>query len=185
MPNTSLAAIGLFGSATASSYVLFSNLGMSQYGLIPYIRGKVADVQLSAVDKVKTWMGYFNKAKVWSLTGAILNAICGTLVAFTHPAVEIQRLGFGSAVLGLTIVPYTFAAIMPTNNQLMALEAKARQGDSLDDKKVDELVEKWVSLHNVRYVAYVSSWLLSAAALALNGNVLIEVLDVVYSVPVV
>ncbi len=64
MPNTTLAAIGLFGSATASSYVLFSNLGMSQYGLVPFIRGKVAEVHLSAADKVKTWVGYYEGGKV-------------------------------------------------------------------------------------------------------------------------
>jgi hypothetical protein len=119
----------------------------------------------------------------WSITGAVTNALCGTLVALTHPAVEIQRLGLGSALLGLTIVPFTLGVIKPTNDQIFALEAKARRGDKVDDKTVDGLVERWVSLHNVRYVAYVSSWLLSAAALALNGNVLIEVLDIVYRVP--
>ncbi|CAK9779982.1 DUF1772-domain-containing protein [Cutaneotrichosporon oleaginosum] len=183
MPNTTLAAIGLFGSATASSYVLFSNLGMSQYGLVPFIRGKVADVRLSAADKLRTWVGYYNGGKFWSITGAVVNALCGTLVALTHPAIEIQRLGLGSAVLGLAIVPYTLLGIKPTNDKIFALEAKARRGENVDDKKVDGLVEEWVSLHNVRYVAYVSSWLLSAAALAMNGNVLIEVLDVVYRAP--
>lgn len=104
-------------------------------------------------------------------------------MALTHPAVEIQRLGLGSAILGLTIVPFTLGLIMPTNDQLFALEAKAKRGESVEGKSVDELVDQWVGLHNVRYVAYISSWLLSAAALALNGNVLIEVLDVVYRVP--
>lgn len=63
MVNNTLVAVGLFGSATASSYVFFSNLGMSQYGLVPYLQGKVANVKLSGSDAVKTWQGYYDNGK--------------------------------------------------------------------------------------------------------------------------
>lgn len=77
MANSTLTAVGLFGSATATSYVFLHNLGMSQYGLIPYLEGKVANVKLSASDKVKTWQSYYNAAMVRTL---LLNQLHCTLL---------------------------------------------------------------------------------------------------------
>lgn len=59
-----LTAVGLLGSVTATSYVLFSNLGVSQYGLIPFIQGKLVDVKLSGSDKAKTWLASYENGKV-------------------------------------------------------------------------------------------------------------------------
>lgn len=85
-------------------------------------------------------------------------------------------------MLGLAIMPYTLIAIMPTNKELMALQAKAEKGENVDASAVDNLIEKWKSLHYVRFVSYAGAWLLSMAALALNGNLVVDVVDVVYNV---
>lgn len=123
-----------------------------------------------------------DSGQFYSLSGAILNMVCGILVATTHPAVGIQRLGFGSAVFSLTMIPYTLAFIMPTNKEIMSLNDKAEKGESVDSAQVSELISRWVPLHSMRYVSYVGAWLCSIAALALNGNVIIDVVDVVYNV---
>jgi hypothetical protein len=54
----------LVGASIGSSYVLFSNLGLTQMGTIPLLNGRVADVKISPADKVRLWTGYFFTAAV-------------------------------------------------------------------------------------------------------------------------
>ena len=49
----------------------------------------------------------------------------------------------GAVSIGL-VVPFTFVAIMPTNNQLLA------PGRNLASSETRELLEKWGRLHAVR-----------------------------------
>lgn len=84
--------------------------------------------------------------------------------------------------MSITMVPYTLAFIMPTNHQLMALNVKAEKSEDIDGAKVDELIKAWVGLHNVRYISYIGAWLCSMAAIALTGDVFVEVVNVFYDV---
>lgn len=60
-----LPTMSLVGSVTATSYVLFSHIGLSQYGPIPLLRGTLApDVQLRPSDKVKAWAAFYEAGKV-------------------------------------------------------------------------------------------------------------------------
>lgn len=89
-----------------------------------------------------------------------------------------------SAVVGLTIVPFTYGFIMPVNNELAGLEKSINTDalpDSVDGKRADELVDRWDTLHKVRFLAYGGAWLLAMAALVLDRRVVVNVVDVAYS----
>jgi len=66
------------------------------------------------------------------------------------------------AIVILTVVPFTFVAIMPTNNQLLA------SGRDLTSPETRALLERWAKLHSVRSVLSLAAsaiflWLLVAA----------------------
>lgn len=60
-----LATYALVGAASATSYVLYTQVGLSQGGVVPLLKGSLApSVRISAADKVKIWRGFYNVAKV-------------------------------------------------------------------------------------------------------------------------
>ena len=66
------------------------------------------------------------------------------------------------AIIILAVVPFTFVAIMPTNNQLLA------PGRDLSSPETRALLERWAMLHGVRSVlslvaSVVFLWLLIGA----------------------
>lgn len=63
----STATYALVGAASATSYVLYTQVGLSQGGVIPLLQGTLApSVRISSADKVKIWRGFYNAAKVRS-----------------------------------------------------------------------------------------------------------------------
>lgn len=61
------AAYALVGAMSATSYVLYTQVGLSQAGVIPLMRGTLAGkVNLSSAEKVKIWKEFYNSAKVSS-----------------------------------------------------------------------------------------------------------------------
>lgn len=64
MPDLTGTTFALVGAAAGTSYVLFSNIGLSQMGVVPLLRGRLADVNLSPSDKVKTWYAYYKSGAV-------------------------------------------------------------------------------------------------------------------------
>jgi hypothetical protein len=66
------------------------------------------------------------------------------------------------AIIILSVVPFTFVAIMPTNNQLLA------PGRDLNSAETRALLERWAMLHGVRSVLSLAAsvlflWLLIEA----------------------
>lgn len=60
-----LTTAALVGSVSATSYVLYTQVGLGQAGIIPLIRGVLAPrVALSPADKVAAWRAYLDVAKV-------------------------------------------------------------------------------------------------------------------------
>jgi hypothetical protein len=49
----------LVGAAAGTSYVFFSNVGLTQVGTMALLNGRIADIKLSPADKVMAWSGYF------------------------------------------------------------------------------------------------------------------------------
>lgn len=59
---------------------------------------------------------------------------------------------YGAAAL-LSIIPYTYLAMMPTNNQLNAVLAESKEQAEIEEEKKDGVVEgmkRWVKLHRAR-----------------------------------
>lgn len=60
-----LPTIGLVGSVTATSYTLFSHVGLVQYGTIPLLRGVLSPaVRIKPSDKVKAWSAFYKNGAV-------------------------------------------------------------------------------------------------------------------------
>ena len=86
------------------------------------------------------WAPSYKKATVMQAPLAVLSFLAG---------VGAWLLGggilwlIGAVLIGL-VVPFTFIAVMPTNNQLLA------QGRDLSSAETRSLLEKWGRLHAVR-----------------------------------
>jgi hypothetical protein len=86
------------------------------------------------------WMPSYKKATVMQAPLAAVSFLAG---------VAVWLLGggllwlIGAVLIGL-VVPFTFIAVMPTNNQLLA------PGRDLSSAETRSLLEKWGRLHAVR-----------------------------------
>jgi len=86
------------------------------------------------------WMPSYKKATVMQAPLAVISFLAG---------VAVWLLGggllwlIGAVLIGL-VVPFTFIAVMPTNNQLLA------PGRDLSSAETRSLLEKWGRLHAVR-----------------------------------
>ena len=86
------------------------------------------------------WMPSYKKATVMQAPLAVISFLAG---------VAVWLLGGGllwliAAVLIGLVVPFTFIAVMPTNNQLLV------PGRDLSSAETRSLLEKWGRLHAVR-----------------------------------
>ena len=86
------------------------------------------------------WMPSYKKATLMQAPLAVISFLAG---------VAVWLLGggllwlIGAVLIGL-VVPFTFIAVMPTNNQLLA------PGRDLASAETRSLLEKWGRLHAVR-----------------------------------
>jgi uncharacterized membrane protein len=86
------------------------------------------------------WMPSYKKATLMQAPLAVISFLAG---------VAVWLLGggllwlIGALLIGL-VVPFTFIAIMPTNNQLLA------PGRDLSSAETRSLLEKWGRLHAIR-----------------------------------
>ena len=86
------------------------------------------------------WMPSYKKATLMQAPLAVISFLAG---------VAVWLLGggllwlIGAVLIGL-VVPFTFIAIMPTNNQLLA------PGRDLSSAETRSLLEKWGRLHAIR-----------------------------------
>ncbi|KAL1405974.1 hypothetical protein Q8F55_007656 [Vanrija albida] len=175
MPDLRATTFALVGASQLHSLVLYTNVGATAFGVLPLLRGRLADVTISPRDKVKAWASYYHSAKLWAVVPTALAAIADIYIARNHPVQAVRQLATGAAAVGLTIFPITFGYILPINKQLLAIEAD----DTLKPPaNADELVHEWERRHLVRYVAYLGGWGLSLAALVL-GALVLEVNEVV------
>lgn len=104
------------------------------------------------------WAPSYKRATVMQASLAILSLLAGVAAWLLGGGV----LWFVAAVLIGLVVPFTFIAIMPTNQQLLA------PGRDLASSETRTLLEKWGRLHAVRSLlsfiaAVVFVWLLLRA----------------------
>lgn len=56
--------VALVGATAASSYATFANISLAQFGILPFLTGKVGALRLSPADKVGAWKAYFHAGAV-------------------------------------------------------------------------------------------------------------------------
>lgn len=88
----------------------------------------------------------------------------GALPLLNSP--ELKTLVTASAILSVSIIPYTVLAIAPTNKRLKQLDRQSELS-SAEENEVESLIRKWDTLHKVRYAGYGSAW--ATTLLALYG----------------
>jgi uncharacterized membrane protein len=86
------------------------------------------------------WVPSYKKATLMQAPLAVISFLAG--VAVWLLAGDLLWL-IGAVLIGL-VVPFTFIAVMPTNNQLLA------RGRDLSSAETRALLEKWGRLHAVR-----------------------------------
>ena len=107
---------------------------------------------------VTVWAPSYKRGTWMQAPLAIVSFLAGT-------ASWLLGAGVGwlvGAIIILAVVPFTFVAIMPTNNQLLA------PGRDLSSPETRALLERWAMLHGVRSVlslvaSVVFLWLLIGA----------------------
>ncbi|HSE88435.1 MAG TPA: DUF1772 domain-containing protein [Candidatus Binatia bacterium] len=88
------------------------------------------------------WAPSYKKATVMQAPLAVISSLAG-VVAWLFGGGILWLIG--AVLIGL-VVPFTFIAVMPTNNQLLA------PGRDLSSAETRSLLDKWGRLHAVRSV---------------------------------
>lgn len=86
------------------------------------------------------WMPSYKRATLMQAPLAVLSFLAGVVVWLLGGGLAWL---IGAALIGL-VVPFTFIAVMPTNDELLAPER------DLSSAETRSLLEKWGRLHTVR-----------------------------------
>ncbi|KAH9873283.1 hypothetical protein J1614_005681, partial [Plenodomus biglobosus] len=147
---------------TSSLYLLGSNAALSLIA-VPAI------LQAPAPLAAKQWYTVLTRGGTLGRPLAILSAIATAYAAYTQPRDSLQfKLNIAATVLIPSIVPFTYAFIVPTNNKLIAKKdefaslsqksrsAKAGMPGGWDEVEADSLetvhalIDRWGVLNLVR-----------------------------------
>ncbi|KAH7371693.1 hypothetical protein BKA66DRAFT_181583 [Pyrenochaeta sp. MPI-SDFR-AT-0127] len=155
---------------TASLYLLGSNAALS-------IIAVPAVMQAPAPLAAKQWYTVLTRGGGIGRPLAIISAIATGYVAYHQdPSSTPFKLNIAATLLLPSIVPFTFAFIVPTNNKLIAKKDELASA-SLDDKAIEAnvaqgetvhaLIDKWALL-NLGRAALIFAGSLCAVLAALN-----------------
>ncbi|KAI8936631.1 hypothetical protein NX059_007030 [Plenodomus lindquistii] len=147
---------------TSSLYLLGSNAALSLIA-VPAV------LQAPAPLAAKQWFTVLTRGGAIGRPLAILSAIATAYVAYTQPRGSLPfKLNIAATVLIPSIIPFTFAFIVPTNNKLIAKRdefaslsqrsktSRAGMPGSWDDVEADggetvhALIDRWGVLNLVR-----------------------------------
>ncbi|KAF2850188.1 hypothetical protein T440DRAFT_116409 [Plenodomus tracheiphilus IPT5] len=164
---------------TSSLYLLGSNAALSLIA-VPAV------LQAPAPLAAKQWYTVLTRGGALGRPLAILSALATGYAAYTQPRDSLQfKLNIAATVLVASIIPFTFAFIVPTNNKLIAKSdefaslsqksrsAKAGMPGGWDEVEADggetvhALVDRWGVLNLVR-ASLVAGGSLSALLAALH-----------------
>jgi hypothetical protein len=79
------------------------------------------------------------------------------------PTENLKTLSATSAVLSLSILPYTGLVVLPTIKALKTLDQKVELTPA-EEMEAVRLIEKWDTLHKVRFGMYGPAWAAGLAA---------------------
>ncbi|KAJ4361844.1 hypothetical protein N0V83_010785 [Neocucurbitaria cava] len=140
---------------TSSLFLLGANASLS-FVAVPAV------MQAPAPLAVKQWFTVLTNGGAIGRPLAILSAIATGYVAYHQdPSSAPFKLNIAATILLPSIVPFTFAFIVPTNNKLIAKKDDLASA-SLDDKAVEAgvaqgetvhaLIDRWATLNLARAV---------------------------------
>lgn len=119
-----------------------------------------ARLRLDTRSAAQQWAPSYQRATWLQAPLALLSLIAGVIA-------WLQGAGVGwliGALLVGAVVPFTFLAVMPTNNKLLD---PAR---NLDAPETRELLVRWGRLHAVRTVLSLAGVVVFAVAIAMTGS---------------
>ncbi|KAJ8098065.1 hypothetical protein POJ06DRAFT_297156 [Lipomyces tetrasporus] len=143
------------GLLTTSS-IFFGNIGLSLTGPLPIIKGELGEIGLNGKQK----LGIASK---YVVLGTFLTSALHLLAVPLLPTRNLQVLSATSAVLSLSILPYTGLVIFPTIKSLKALDKKGEL-TLAEEREVVILIKKWDTQHKVRFGMYGPAWAAGLAA---------------------
>ncbi|KAK9311848.1 hypothetical protein V1522DRAFT_437673 [Lipomyces starkeyi] len=140
------------GLLTTSS-IFFGNIGL----------GELGEIGLNGKQKLGIWQAFFDEAAKYVVLGTFLTSALHLLALPLLPTRNLQVLSATSAVLSLSILPYTGLVIMPTIKSLKTLDKKGELTPA-EEREVVRLIEKWDTQHKVRFGMYGPAWAAGLAA---------------------
>ncbi|KAH8816610.1 hypothetical protein F5884DRAFT_228439 [Xylogone sp. PMI_703] len=141
----------------ATSSMFFGNIGLSLTGPLPIIKGQLGETGLSGKQKLRIWQAFFDEATKYIVEGTILTSALHLAAIPLLPTANLKALSATSAALSLSIFVYTPLVIVPTIKALKKLDEK-KELTATEDAEAVRLIEKWDSLHKVRYAMYGLAW---------------------------
>jgi hypothetical protein len=102
------------------------------------------------------------------------SAISFLTAALLAPSSPSRNLILTAAALSFTVFPWTVIAMMPVNNELIAMDngrifsAGTSEEKANLDKRALECLDKWQELHKVRIALGAGAWLAGLAALVVT-----------------
>ncbi|GES62360.1 DUF1772-domain-containing protein [Aspergillus terreus] len=147
--------LGLTGAAWLSGNILSISMLTT-----PALLQTMRDGDLPAGLAVKAWRNMYQRGRAQNPPIAAATAACflycawavrgGTSLAPLTPR-NAPVLYCAAAALTLAIVPYTLAAMMPTNSALIA-KADAKELGAQESSEAGPLLQKWTKLNAIRGV---------------------------------
>ncbi|KAF2020487.1 hypothetical protein BU24DRAFT_416169 [Aaosphaeria arxii CBS 175.79] len=154
---------------TGSAFVFGQNAFLS-YGACPTI------MEAPAPLAARQWVKMYNSAHIVGPITAIASGLSAAYVAYNQAPESLAfKLNVAAAVLLPSIVPFTYAFIVPTNKKLFAkadslaatsLDNKAAEAGVAKEETVHALIDKWATLNFARALIVGAAALLAAWAAA-------------------
>lgn len=95
--------------------------------------------------------------------GTFLTSALHLLALPLLPTQNLKILSATSALLSLSIFPYTGLVVLPTIKSLKTLDEKVELKPA-EEKEVVRLIKRWDAQHKVRYGMYGPAWAAGLAA---------------------
>lgn len=95
--------------------------------------------------------------------------VCDAVAVLNTRNRSVRNLAVASGIVGALIVPFTYAFLVPVNQELFALDegGKLTGADASSEhaQKADKLIKKWEGLHAVRLAMKAGAAALAICAL--------------------
>ncbi|KHJ33028.1 putative duf1772 family protein [Erysiphe necator] len=130
-------AVGIFGALFSAG----SSTGISRF-VLPAIRQSPTPILLSQ------WKGTYNLGSITSPPLALLSSSAMAYVSYYFRSSADGKLWALASAFAISIIPYTFIVVFPTNKFLE--EWHSIEGQGVERKDVDDKINEWAYKHSAR-----------------------------------